>query len=243
MNETQFLKATGFPKAVQVLKTLPYNQMEGRLTAAQKKVIADHVVARGIRILASIQTNNTNIPIFESEIERYDSIVFLAVHAKDVKKAIQVYKVFMSIMPNPLVILFWDEAKTRWVFSIHEKKKDGFLASKTIYEIQESVSNELVEKGLRFEELNKVSLKTFYESWIERLLQLELQVRYNIYKRVSLTDNLLEKLVVMDSQIDGYVKQAKKETQLNKRVELQQLANKIKQQKQVLIEKEKNDGK
>lgn len=242
MNEAQLLKVIGFPKATQILKTLPYNQMENKLTSVQKKIISDHVVSRGIRILATIQTSNTNIDIFESETERYDSIIFLAVNVKDLKKSSQIYKVFMSIMPNPLIILFFDGMRTKWVFSTHEKKKDGFLTSKSLYEIQEMVPLQKVEEQLRFDSLDKANLKTVYESWLGRLLQLELQARFNIYTPVSLQNNLLEKLVIMDAQIDDYVKQAKKETQLNKRIELQQVANKIKLEKQALIEKEQENG-
>ncbi|WP_339259836.1 DUF4391 domain-containing protein [Lysinibacillus sp. FSL K6-3209] len=242
MNESQLLKAISFPKATQILKTLPYNQMENKLTTAQKKIISEQIVSRGIRILATIQTNNTNIKVFESETERYDSIVFLAVNVKELKKLAQIFKVFMSILPNPLVILFFDETRTKWVFATHEKKKDGLLASKTLYEVQEIVTLQQVEEQLNFENLNKTNLKTFYESWLERLLQIELHSRYNIYSPVSLQNNLLEKLVVMEAQIDDYVKQAKKETQLNKRIELQQAANKVKLAKKALIEKEQGNG-
>lgn len=237
MNEAQLLKAIEFPKATQILKTLPYNQMENKLTVAQKKIISEHVVTRGIRILAMIQTNNTNIEAFESDTECFDSIVFLGIHVNDIKKSAQIYKVFMSVMPNPLVILFFNDEQTSWIFSTHEKKRDGYLTSKKLYEVQDNVSLQMVEEQLRFESLQKTNLKAFYESWLERLLQLELQVRYNIYKPVSLQHNLLEKLVVMDAQIDDYVRQAKKEKQLNKRVELQQAANKVKNAKEMLIEK------
>lgn len=240
MNEAQLLKAIGIPKATQIMKTLPYNQMENKLTSAQKKIISEHVVSRGIRILATIQASNTNIDTFESETERYDSIVFLAINVKDLKKAVQIYKVFMSIMPNPLVIIFFDGSNTKWVFSTHIKKKDGYLVSDTIYEIKEVVTLQQVEQQLKFENLSKTNLKMFYESWLERLLQLELQTRYNIYTLISLKNNLLEKLVVMDAQIDDYVRRAKKETQLNMRVELQQAANKVKIAKQALIEKEQD---
>lgn len=243
MNEAHLLKVIGFPKATQILKTLPYNQMESKLTAAQKKIISEHVVARGIRILATIQTNNTNIETFESETERFDSIVFLTINITDLKKSGQIYKVFMNIMPNPLVILFFDGTRTKWLFATHEKKKDGFLASKALYEVQEVVTLEKVEGQLHFDHFNKTNLKTFYESWLEQLLQIELQARYNIYTPVSLQNNLLEKLIVMDTQIGDYVKQAKKETQLNKRVELQQAANRIKIAKQALIEREQQHGK
>ncbi|MFJ7738261.1 DUF4391 domain-containing protein [Lysinibacillus sp. NPDC097287] len=243
MNEGQLLKAISFPKATQIMKTLPYNQMENKLTSAQKKIISEHIVSRGIRILATIQTSNTNIDVFESETERYDSIVFLAVNVKDLKKSAQIYKVFMSIMPNPLVILFYDGMRTKWIFATHEKKKDGFLASKALYEVREVVTLQKVEEQLSFENLHKANLKTLYESWLEQLLQIELQARYNIYTPVSLAINLLEKLVVMDAQIDNYIGQAKKETQLNKRIKLQQAANKVKLAKQAIIEKEQDNGK
>lgn len=242
MNESHLLKAIGLPKSTQVLRMLPYNQLEDRLTTAQKKVISEQVVARGMRVLASIQTNNTNIEAFESETERFDALVFLKIYVKDVNKAAQIYKIFMSVMPNPLVILFYDDINTRWIFSTHEKKTNGYLVSKQLYEIQEAVTIDQVEQQLHFDDLDKLNLKTLYESWLERLLQIELQIRYSVNTSVTLQNNLLEKLVVMDKQIDDYVKQAKKEIQLNKRIELQQTANKVKSQKQALIEKEQNNG-
>lgn len=241
MNETRLLKAIGFPKATYIMRTLPYNQLEDKLTSVQKKIISDYVISRGIRVLATIQTSNTNIEPFESKTERYDSIILLVVTVNDLRKSNQIYKVFMSIMPNPLVILFSDGISTTWVFATHEKKKDGFLAYKSLYEVREIFMLD-VEQYLHFDSFNKVNLKLFYESWIEQLLQLELKSRYNIYSPVSLENNLLEKLVVMDAQIENYIKQAKKERQLNKRIEMQQVANKIKLQKQVLIEKEKRYG-
>ena len=67
----------------------------------------------------------------------------------------------MSIIPNPLVILFFDETRTKWVFATHEKKKDGLLASKTLYEVQEIVTLQQVEEQLNFENLNKTNLKRF----------------------------------------------------------------------------------
>lgn len=236
MNEARLLKAMGFPKATQIMKTLPYNQMENKLTSAQKKIISDHVVSRGIRILATIQTSNTNINVFESESERYDSIVFLAVNVKDLKKSAQIYKVFMSIMPNPLVILFFNENRTKWIFALHEKKKDGYLKMKDMYEISETVTLEQVQEKVHFESLQNQHLKAFYRSWIEQLLSLELYTSYQVNRSVTLEKNILQQLRVLENEITYYVDQAKKESQLNKRIEHQLKANELKQKKQCLIE-------
>ncbi|MER2007568.1 MAG: DUF4391 domain-containing protein [Psychrobacillus sp.] len=241
MNEIRLLKAVGFPKATHIMRTLPYNQLEDKLNPVQKKVISDHVVSRGIRILATIQTNNTNIEPFESETERYDSIVLLLVSVHDLRKSNQVYKLFMSIIPNPLVILFFDGSNTKWILATHMKKKDGFLTHDRVYEFNKIIIKD-IEQFLDFDSFSKNNLKLFYESWIEQLLHLELEARYNIYAPVSLESNLLEELVVMDSQIEDYIKRAKQEKQLNKRIEMQQTVNKLKLRKQKLIKREqKND--
>ncbi|TSI07648.1 DUF4391 domain-containing protein [Lysinibacillus sp. BW-2-10] len=238
MNEEQFLKAIQFPKETYFLRTFPYNKIEGRLTAAQKKVISEHVVSRGIRILAIIQENNTNIRKFEDEKERYDSIQFFSIKVKQLKKAVDVYKVFANIMPNPLVILFSDEKNTKWVFATHEKKKDLTLAIQDVYEISEDVTIHQVEQQLSFDQLTKTDLKEFYRSWIEKMLEMELQAKYGVTKPVFLENNMLQKLKVMDEQIEYLVGQAKREKQMNKRIALQVEANKLKVDKQALIEKE-----
>lgn len=236
MNEEQFLKAIQFPKETHFLRTFPYNKMEGRLTATQKKIISEHVVSRGIRILAVIQENNTNIQKFEDENVRYDSIQFFFIKVKQLKKAVDVYKVFASIMPSPLVILFSDENKTKWVFATHEKKKDLTLAIQDVYEISEDVTIDQVEQQLRFDQLTKTDLKAFYQSWIEKMLEMELQEKYGVNREISIENNLLQQLKVMDEQIEYLVGQAKREKQMNKRIALQLEANQLKDQQVKLID-------
>lgn len=238
MNEEEFLKAINFPKETHFLKTFPYNKIEGRLTAVQKKVISENVVSRGIRILAVIQENNTNIRKFEDEQERYDSTQFFYIKVKQLKKAVDVYKVFANIIPNPLVILFSDEKNTEWIFATHEKKKDLTLSLKDLYEITEDVTIDRVEKQLSFDQLTKTDLKSFYHSWIEKMLEIELQSKYGVTKPVFLENNILQQLKVMDEKIEYLVGQAKREKQMNKRIALQVEANKLKADKQALIEKE-----
>lgn len=40
---------------------------------------------------------------------------------------------------------------------------------------------------------------------------MELEARYHIYTPVSLSNNLMEKLIVMDAQINDYILKAKKQ--------------------------------
>ena len=238
MDEEQFLKAIHFPKETHFLRTFPYNKIEGRLTAAQKKVIFENVVPRGIRILAVIQENNTNISKYEDEKVRYDSIQFFYIKVKQLKKAVDVYKVFAYIMPNPLVILFIDEKDTKWIFATHEKKKDFTLVIKEVYEISEDVTIDKVEQQLNFDQLAKIDLKSFYQSWVERMLEIEMHSKYGVSKPVFLESNMLQELKNIDKKIKYLIGQAKREKQMNKRIALQLEVNKLKAHKQALIEKE-----
>jgi len=238
VDEEQFLKAIHFPKETHFLRTFPFNKIEGQLTATQKKVISENVVSRGIRILAVIQENNTNINKYEDEKVRYDSIQFFYIKVKQLKKAVDVYKVFAYIMPNPLVILFIDEKDTKWIFATHEKKKDLTLAIKDVYEISEDVTIDKVEHHFSFNQLTKTDLKAFYQSWIEKMLGIELHSKYGVKKPVVLENNMLQQLKNIDEKTEYIIGLAKREKQMNKRIALQVEANKLKVDKQALIEKE-----
>jgi Domain of unknown function (DUF4391) len=238
MNEEQLLKSIQIPKVTYVLRTFPYNKMESQLSPAQKDVITENVVPRGIRILAIISSSNTNIPKFEDDSVRFEEIHFYCIELKNVKKAVAVYKVFAQIMPYPLIILFNDGKHTRWVSATHYKQKQTHLLSTDqIYEIDETISIEEVETYLRFPKMENVNLKTVYFSWVEQLLQIELQVKYGIHDKTSLENNLLNKLKDLDQQIEQLVGQAKREKQMNKRIALQVEVNKLKISKQAIIEK------
>jgi Domain of unknown function (DUF4391) len=239
MNEIQILKSLQLPSATHVLRTFPYNKIEPRLTTAQKRIISENVVSRGIRILAVISPNNTNIPKYEDEIVRFEEIHFYWIQLSNIKKAVAVYKVFAQIMPYPLVILFTDMEKSYWVLSTHQKQKQTHLLTvDQIYELDETIPIDNVLENLKFTEMENLDLKTIYYSWIKQLLQIELKYRYGIHREISLENNILQKLKDLDRQINQLVKQAKQEKQINKRIALQLEANKLKAAKQALIEKE-----
>lgn len=239
MNEEQILRSMQLPKSTYVLRTFPYNKMEPQLNAAQKKIISENVVPRGIRILAIISPNNTNIPKYEDETERFEEIHFYWIQVQNIKKAVAVYKVFAQIMPYPLVILFTDDNHSCWVLSTHTKQKHTHLLSvDQIYETDEMIPPEEVIAFLRFTEMDNVNIKMIYYSWIKQLLQIELKYRYGIQRDITLEDNILQQLKELDKQIEQFVNQAKREKQMNKRIALQLEANKLKSVKQALIEKE-----
>lgn len=239
MNEEQLLRSIQFPKSTHVLRTFPYNKLEPQLTPPQKKVVSENVLPRSIRLLAIISPTNTNIPKFEDESVRFEEIHFYCMVLQNLKKAVDVYKVFSQIMPYPLVILFTDGKQTRWVLAKHTKQKQThLLAMDRIFEIDETTPLQQVENHLNFSKLDKVNMKAVYESWIQHLLQIELNCKYSIQRNISLEKNVLQELKDLDRQIELLITQAKREKQMNKRISLQIEANKLKGLKQALIERE-----
>ena len=56
---------------------------------------------------------------------------------------------------------------------------------------------------------------------------------------IFIRNNILQRLKALDGQIEQLVLQAKREKQMNKRIALQVKANKLKSDKQAIIDKEK----
>ena len=71
------------------------------------------------------------------------------------------------------------------------------------------------------------------------MLQTELKYKYGIDCHITLENNILQRLKALDGQIEQLVLQAKREKQMNKRIALQVKANKLKSDKQAIIDKEK----
>lgn len=236
MNEEQLLKSFQFPKSTFVLRTFPYNKLEPHLSSAQKKVVSEYVIPRGIRLLAIISPKNTNIQKYEDENERFEEIHFYCIQLNNLNKAIDVYKIFAHVIPYPLVILFTSGEKSKWVMATHHKQRNTHLLTmEKIYEIDDFLSHDQIEGRLSFEKMNHMNLKTTYRSWIEQLLQIELQMNYALQKNITLEDNVLEKLKDLDRQIEQLVKQAKREKQMNKRIEIQLKVTKLKNEKKELM--------
>lgn len=67
MKEEEILTTLNLPKESWTLRTFPFNQLVKQLTLPQRKLFQERIVARGIRILATISERNTNILKYESK--------------------------------------------------------------------------------------------------------------------------------------------------------------------------------
>lgn len=239
MNEDAILKNLALPKQTYILRTFPYNKLVTQLNERQRQVFSDFVESRGIRLLATLNSHNTNIPKYEDHNVRFEEIHFFLIRVKNLNKSSEIYKALAQTIPYPLMILFESNETYQWVAATHHKQAHTHLLA--IEKVYKSNMNIALEKYLtycHFDNMDKLDLKSYFTMFIKRIIELELQEQYAVTTEVSLENDVLEKIQALDKQIATLVHQAKNEKQMNKRIALQVEANKLKDEKVKLIEME-----
>lgn len=239
MKEEEILTTLNLPKESWTLRTFPFNQLEKQLTLPQRKLFQERIVARGIRILATISERNTNILKYESETEKYEEIILFQIKVNQFNKVKDVYKTLASLMPYPLIILFNSEDSYKIVMSEHKKTDNDYLRVTNILETTETINLNAYLSSANLDALDKTSFRTFYLDMMAKFVAAESKEKYD----ASIEDNkveLLELVMKLDKEIQQLVNKAKKEPQLNRRIEYQLKANKLKEERAKYLTKEES---
>ncbi|WP_307258925.1 DUF4391 domain-containing protein [Oikeobacillus pervagus] len=135
MEEKEILKALELPKETHVLRTFPFNRLAPRFTVNDKKFFQEVVETHGVRLLATINTKTTNIPVYEDAETVYQEIHLFQIKVKNLKWTERIYRILAEAMPYPLFIRFVAGYKTKWIGAIHQKvAKTGLLKISTFAE-------------------------------------------------------------------------------------------------------------
>ncbi|MCJ0911742.1 DUF4391 domain-containing protein [Mammaliicoccus sciuri] len=239
MKEEEILTTLNLPKESWTLRTFPFNQLGKQLTLPQRKLFQERIVARGIRILATISERNTNILKYESETEKYEEIILFQIKVNQFNKVKDIYKTLASLMPYPLIILFNSEDSYKIVMSEHKKADNGYLRVTNILETTETINLNAYLSSANLDALDKTSFRTFYLDMMAKFVAAESKEKYD----ASIEDNkveLLELVMKLDKEIQQLVNKAKKEPQLNRRIEYQLKANKLKEERAKYLTKEES---
>ncbi|MGK0575997.1 DUF4391 domain-containing protein [Macrococcus capreoli] len=231
MKEEDILKILKLPKETWTLRTFPFNQLEKQLSLPQRKLFQENIESRGIRILATISERNTNINKFEDDIEKYEEIIIFNIKVNRFNKVKELYKILSSKIPYPLFVIFSLNDKYKIVMSEHEKSDNGYLNVKAILETAEIEDLESYLQEIEFTQLNTSNLKMLYKDILTKLIKVESIKKYNTSIEETNIE-ILERLKQLDKEIEQLIKKAKKEPQLNRRVEYQLKINKLKQEKE-----------
>lgn len=236
MDETAILNELSIPKDAWFLRNLPFNQLAQRLTPKQRKLCEETIESYGIRILATITPRNTKIPSYEDETEKYEEIHLYAIKLKAWQKQKELYRIFTQLIPYPLVIIFHQGEKMEWTIAKHHRHANGMsLVVDKMYQSKHEVSQSDYLNKFNFQNMNKNNLRTFYDSLIAGMVDLELKVSYQVETKDTANEEYLMRLQEIDVQIAKLQKQARKEPQMNQRLPLHINIHELKQEKEQLM--------
>ncbi|WP_186668806.1 DUF4391 domain-containing protein [Sporosarcina sp. BP05] len=229
MDEKEVLESLNLPKSTHVLRTFPYVKLATQFTADEKKVFSEVVEARGVRLLATINPKTTNITAYEDEETSYQEIHLFKIKVNQLTRAERIYKIIAEAMPYPLIIMFEANDHVKWISATHKKiAKTGLLKMDKLFTTDLTIPIERYLEKWAFAMSDTYNLKTYYDHFIQQILQVELQQNYQIHAESSNGMERLEEIKDLEKQIADYVAKAKREVQMNKRIEWQTKANELK---------------
>lgn len=218
------------------------------LTSTEKALLDDFNAIPSIDWLASVSPANSNINAYKDEHYLFEEIQVITVHTSETdfeKNYPRIADLIQKYIPYPILLCIVNDHV--FVLNACDKKINQNDSSRRT--IEKKYSTELIDqpatterhlsflKSLTFSELDKTNLKTYYDSYIHRMIALQAAELSGVYTprtkdRTQSDMEKLEKIEAWQKEIQVLQNQAKKESQLNQRI----LLNTEIQNKRKLIE-------
>lgn len=237
MEEKELLTALALPKSTHRLRTFPFTKLATHYNSEQRKVFKQAVESRGIRLLATINTAATNIPSYQDDRTVYEEIHLFEIHLRNIKFAKRIYRLLAEAMPYALIIRFVSPLQTVWIAANHEKvEKTNLLRMVKLHLTEPKIDELLYIEQWAFHHADKYNLKTFYEHFIQQMIEVELHALYGATIDTEQSNEQLEQLKIIEKEIEKCLHNARKESQMKQRIEWQMKAMKLQEQQKRLME-------
>lgn len=195
-----------------------------------KRVFIDTV--EKIRFMYLVNFSNSNIQSYISDNEKFEEIDFIKIILKEKGKENIISKLFHQLIPKSTVIIL--ELKNEILISTSDKRtdKEKIILEEVFNSNWIDVENKML-KELEYKKLNSTNLKLFYEDITEKVRVINLSKKLNCENSIESENiDLLEKL---NTEIEELKVLRKKETQINRVVEIQtKLLKKIEERNKIL---------
>lgn len=218
-----------------------------KLLSADKKAFQEHL--DGVTWIYALKQDNTSIKAYVDDIQEYSEISILLVSLKHIETTERITNLIHRAIPYPLLIICIH--KKLVMYSIAPKRFS--LAEKGIIVVEEVLYSgwinldSIATNELSFIESLAIDAKLYlnflelYKGWEASFIALAcskltgklLITHSNTYERKG----LLEQCLALQSEINNLRSSIKKETQMNKKVDLNTRINKLKQRYQECIKK------
>lgn len=206
------------------------------LSKADKKIFVDYISR--IEMSYVINSKNLNIQPFVNEDYRYESIIYLKIALKKNDKLDKISVIINDAIPNPLVIVF--EFDDKYKISTAVKRLSKSEAGKVVIEesrmtpwIDKKNFSEDEDKFLKSISLSGLPYSNLFDFYKEMNNKIYLFNKLDLLE-VSQVENInknkevLVQIEVLEKELKKVVREIKKESQFNKKLELNIKANNLK---------------
>lgn len=209
----------------------------GDLSPANKKLF-DHV--EKIYWRYALKTENTFIPSFVDKERDYPEIEVIEVVLRDAKQTNRLAEVIMRAIPYPMLLLFRDGEKIQlWMGQLRKNQADTSRMTlmgteKTVWRTEDDVFWDT----LSLQSAATANFCTLYEAWFDIISCSHLAEAGISVQDISgdVAREALERLRNIDREIASLCSQMKKESQFNRKMELDAQLQKLKKEKNKMIE-------
>jgi len=233
MSFDPIIKALAFPPETRVEQRVPKKLLveNGAPTAADKRQINEGI--EEILWQAALKPANLGVPVYRDAVREYLEIAILTVTFRPVAKSPRLVELIHRAIPYP-VLLVSNFGGTASVSVAHKRWSQGESGQVVIEELRATApfrpENSTAEEGqflarLSVGNLPQTNLFALYQSWLDSVLALEAAQITGAFRPVA-----SENSAALRDQLDARAQalrdlallraQAEKETQLNRRVEL-----------------------
>jgi len=236
MNEYDFL---GLPDTCKVNKTIFKNMFYevAGVSRADKKLFTD--VIEKVTWLYNLRPDTINVFTYKDEEKDYSEIEVIEVTLKEEKSLDRIAEVIMMAIPYAMLLVFRKDDSYKFYVAQHVTSKADF--SKNVlgelissdWQIKESdLLKNLDFKGFRF--------SNYYDMYIDIVDAISI---FNAQKLIDSKQNLTgeearavsDKINTIDTEIENLKAMTKKETQFNRKMELNiKIQNLVKEKKKIM---------
>ncbi|WP_276978487.1 DUF4391 domain-containing protein [Flavobacterium filum] len=222
------------------------------MTSAERNLLDDANAVISIDWIASISQANANVTAWQDAESTFEEIEVIVVTTNTEylnKQAIRIIDLIHKYIPYHLLVVVTDGAKTVWSVAYKRINQNDTnkrtVDRKFTSEIIELGGNNAIHKAfiesLNFSKLASTDLKVLYDSYVQCFVGLNTAPIIGAFEtrpaeRTREDVEILEKINQLEKEITSLSKATQKETQLNKRIEM----NTLLQQKRKQIEQLKN---
>ncbi len=225
------------------------------LTPSDKRLLDDFTLVSSMEWIASVNFATSNINRYEDEYYVFEEVqvISLKTSPKGIEKHLErLSGLIQRHIPYQVLLCIFDGSS--FIINAADKRinlavKSNLVVEKQFYTSQITLSDVTPQQqafieSLVFEELDKLNLKVFYESYIQRIINIQTACVVGLYSLPAPSDSrnnhkLLQKIAALDEEILLLQNRIKKETQLNAQLEInvkiQQLRKEIKGIESLLI--------